>query len=322
VVRVAFIGAGNLANRRHYPSLTGMADVELAAVCDLVPERARATAERWGAPRTYQDHRQMLEDVDPDAVYVVMPPQHLFQPLVDALRQGRNVFVEKPPGVSTEQTRVFAYEAARSGSLTMVGCMRRFIPAMTELKRRVEARGPIHTVSVTYLKSATLGEMGGWYGGEVSMLTGGAIHAVDTLRWLAGGEVVRLASETRTLYLPGPHVNACSAHLSFDNGVVGLLNWNEASGRRIFAAEFHGQNVSAYVDADRDSYVVSDDGEPEVFSSRSFGEAAGGKEIHWLGFWHENRHFVDCVKAGRETSASFADAVKTMELLDRIRAGG
>src|SRR5688572_27121036 len=81
-VRVAFIGAGSLANRRHYPSLAGMADVELAAVCDLAPERARATAERWGIERTYQDYKQMLAEVEPEAVYIVMPPQHLFQPVV------------------------------------------------------------------------------------------------------------------------------------------------------------------------------------------------------------------------------------------------
>lgn len=321
VVRVGFIGAGSLANRRHYPCLAEMADVELAAVCDLVPEKARETAERWGIPRTYEDAGRMLEEVDPEAVYVVMPPQHLFQPVAAALRRGRNVFVEKPLGISTEQARTLAYEAERSGSLTMVGCMRRFIPAMTELKRRVEERGPVHTVSVTYLKSATLGEMGGWYGGEVSMLTGGAIHAIDNLRWLAGGEAVRVASEVRTLYLPGPHANACSAHVTFNNGVVGLLNWNEAAGRRIFAAEIHGKNTSAYVDADRESRIVLDDGEPEVFESKSFGREAGGTPNHWLGFWHENRHFIDCVAAGKEPSTNFADAVKTMELMDLIRDG-
>ena len=152
------------------------------------------------------------------------------------------------------------------------------------------------------------------------MLTGGAIHAIDNLRWLAGGEAVRVASEVRTLYLPGPHANACSAHVTFDNGVVGLLNWNEAAGRRIFAAELHGQNASAYVDADRESSIVMDDGEPEVFASRSFAEG-GEDEIHWLGFWHEIRHFIDCVKDGRQPSPTFADAVKTMELMDRIRAG-
>jgi len=144
---------------------------------------------------------------------------------------------------------------------------------------------------------------------------------VDNLRWLAGGEVATVRSDVRTLYLPGPQANAASAYVTFDNGVVGLLNWNEASGRRIFAAEIHGQNIMAYVDADRESYIVADDGEPEVFSSRSFGEDVGSDANHWLGFWHENRHFVDCVAAGREPSANFADAVKTMELIDRIREG-
>jgi virulence factor len=308
-----------------------MGDVEVAAVCDLVPDKARKTAERWGIARVYQDHRRMLEEVQPEAVYVIMPPQHLFQPLVDVLRQGRAVFVEKPAGVSTQQTRVFAYEAERSGALTMVGCMRRFIPAMTVLKARVEARGPIHTVAVTYLKSAKLGEMGGWLGGEVDMLTAGGVHAIDNLRWLAGGEVSTVRSDVRKLYLPGPHANAASAYVTFDNGVVGLLNWNEASGRRIFAAEIHGQNVMAYVDADRESYIVADDGEPEVFESRSFGTQgsangrvapAGDLDNHWLGFWHENRHFVESVVGKRQPSSNFADAVKTMELIDQIRESG
>lgn len=322
-VRIAFIGAGSLANRRHYPTLTEMPDVEVAAVSDLVAEKAAQTAQRWGIPRTYVDYKKMLAEVDPQAVYLIMPPQHLYHPLVELLRQGRHVFVEKPLGISAQQARVFAYEAERSGSLTMVGCMRRFIPAMTELKRRVEARGPLHTVSVTYLKSAALGEMGGWLDGEVDMLTAGGVHAVDNLRWLAGGEVTSVRSDVRTLYLPGPHANAASAYVTFDNGTVGLLNWNEASGRRIFSAEIHGQNVMAYVDADRESYIVADDGAPEVFQSKAFGEpvAPPGKldPNHWLGFWHENRHFVECVAAGKQPSAHFADGVKTMELIDRIR---
>jgi hypothetical protein len=37
-----------------------------------------------------------------------------------------------------------------------------------------------------------------------------------------------------------------------------------------------------------------------------------------VGFWQENRHFVDCVRAGTLTRCSFADAAKTSELADRV----
>ena len=89
-VRVAFIGAGGLANGVHYPSVASLPDVDLAATCDLFVEKAQATAERWGIPRVYSDYRKMLDEVDPDAVYVIMPPQDLFEPASTVLQQGRH----------------------------------------------------------------------------------------------------------------------------------------------------------------------------------------------------------------------------------------
>ena len=41
-----------------------------------------------------------------------------------------------------------------------------------------------------------------------------------------------------------------------------------------------------------------------------------------MGFWHENRHFIDCVKEGRQPLTNFADAAKSMELVDRIYEAG
>ena len=44
-IRVAFIGAGKQANWRHYPPISSMPDVELAALCDFHPDKADQTAE-------------------------------------------------------------------------------------------------------------------------------------------------------------------------------------------------------------------------------------------------------------------------------------
>jgi len=50
-VRVAMIGAGVMANRVHYPSLDSFPDVEMAAICDLDPERLGTTADRYGVEK-------------------------------------------------------------------------------------------------------------------------------------------------------------------------------------------------------------------------------------------------------------------------------
>jgi virulence factor len=325
-VRVALIGAGAMANRYHYPSLATFPDVELVALCDLVEDKAQQTAARLGiAPeRVYSDYRRMLSEVQPRAVYVLMPPQHVYEPAMAVLKQGRHLFVEKPLALTTNQARELAYAAGQHGSLTMVGFQRRHIPAVTELRRRVEERGPIQFAEVAFLKSTRDLNVGTrFYDGAIDPLTSDGIHAVDNLRWLCGGEVEEVHASVARRFVPGPTPNAFFAQVGFSSGAVGTVHYNLVTGRRIFRTEFHGPNITAYVDADRESRLVADDGTPEVQPSQEYGRAAlrAGEELkdyHWLGFWQESRHFIDSIKAGKQPTSHFADAVKSMELVERI----
>ncbi len=328
-LRIAFIGAGKQANWRHYPSVASQPDVDLVALCDRDEGRAAETAKRWGVPKTYADYEQMLAEVDPQAVYIIMGPDAIQEPVTFALKQGYNVFIEKPPGLTLNQIKLLAYNAEQHGCITMVGFQRRFLPVMTALKARVEERGPIHAVAVANLKSTRDFERPAATG-ILDQLTSDGMHAVDNLRWLCGGDVVSVSSHVRTLYAPGPVANAVMAQVAFSSGAVGQLNYDLANGGSalgegatapgIFRAEIHGRNISAYVDAERESYIVADSGEREVFESRVFGQPFGNTPEHWLGFWHESRYFIDCVKEGRQPSCNFADTVKTWELIEQIYA--
>ena len=328
-VRVALIGAGKQANWRHYPFIAAMPDVEIAAVCSLSADSAAETAKRWNIPRTYTSYEKMLAEVDPQAVYVIMGPQVVFEPARYVLQQGRHLFVEKPPAPTLNALRVLAYEAETHACISMVGFQRRFLPVMTDFKARVEARGPIHSVAVANLKS-TRDLTRPASSGTLDAFTSDGMHAVDNLRWLGGGEVERVTSNVRTLYTPGAFTNTIMAQVEFSTGIVGQLHYSTVTGGSsltegatapgIFRAEIHGQNISAYVDAERQSSIVADSGEPEVIDSKRYGDALGGQPEHWLGFWHENRAFIDCVKAKQQPSCNLSDAVKTWELIEQIYA--
>jgi virulence factor len=209
----------------------------------------------------------------------------------------------------------------------MVSFQRRYIPAQSELRARVEARGALHSARVDFLKStshmAAHGGMTDW-DGLLDWLNADGIHAVDCLRFLCGGEVTRVVSNVRSLYIPDRFPSVVTALVEFSTGAVGQLFTGYVCGRRIFRAEFHGRDVSAEVDADRESSIVADDRAPEVWSSRHFGEEMIRRwpELpamnFWEGHWHAHRHFVDCLKEDREPSSSFADATKTRELVDEI----
>jgi predicted dehydrogenase len=325
-VRVALVGAGAMANRFHYPSLASLPNVELVGISDFIEPKARETAERFEIPldRVYTDYREMISDVRPQVVYVLMPPQHLYEPVHHILQHGCHVFVEKPLGLTVGQARMLSHTAEENGCLTMVGFQRRFSPAMTSIRQQVEVRGPIHFAEVEFLKStADLTSPAGFYDGAIDPLTSDGVHAVDLVRWLCGGDVEEVHAVGRRRGVPGPVPNAFTAHITFSTGAVGFVQYNQFTGQRIFRAEFHGSNSTGYVDADRESYFVADDGEPEPQSSQqlSLGIAPPEQELqpeHWLGFWHESKHFIDCVAAGQKPSSDFADAVKSMELAQRI----
>ena len=326
-LRVAFIGAGKQANWRHYPSVASLPDVDLVALCDFNEGLAQQTAQRWGIPKIYQDYKQMLDEVAPQAVFIITNPKDIFEPTSYALSKGFNVFIEKPPGLNLNQIQVLAHYAEIYKCLTMVGFQRRFVPAVTALKAKVEERGPIHSVSVANLKSTSdLTKHTG--NGILDQITSDGMHSIDNLRWLAGGEVKRVESHVRTMYIPGPVANDVMAQVEFSNGVIGHLQYSLVTGGApkqpgatapgFFRTEIHGQNVTASIDADRQSYIVTDSNEPEYFDSKSFGASVGSEPEHYLGFWHQIRHFIDCVKESKDPSSNFADAAKTWELIHRI----
>jgi len=312
-VRVALIGAGGMANAFHYPSLAEMTDVEMAAICDLVPEKARETAERFKIPKQFSDYRRMLDDARPDAVYVLMPPHQLFDIAIDVMKRGHHLFIEKPPGLNAFQNRQMSLCAERHKVLAMCGFQRRYIPLIAALRKRVEERGPIHTVVAAFVKCSY--PAASYYDGAIDILSCDAVHAVDTMRFLCGGEVVRVASDVRTLGADGP--NAFYAIVKFSSGATGILQTNWACGRRFFKVEMHGMGVSAYADPDEGGMLYtggSTDG--EAFDAAVC--AGNDADRHRLGFFAENRHFIDCIKQGGQPCSSLDDTVATMELVDRI----
>lgn len=311
-VKVALIGAGGMANAVHYPSLALFDDVEMVGLCDLVPDRLKATAEKFRIKRTFGDYRKMLEATAPDAVYVLMPPHHLFDIAIHALSCGLHLFIEKPPGVTAEQTRQMANCAEAHGCVAMVGFNRRYIPLMRKCRDMVrEHGGPIIQAMSSFYKWHTAGP---YYQGATDVLTCDAVHAVDALRFI-GGDVSKVASDVSCQGMS--FATRFNALVQFESGGAGVLMANWRVGGRVHQFEMHAEGISAYVNPNTyaDILVEGADKAKRITAIR----AAGSDEDRvYYGFEGENRAFIDAVKTGQEPESAMCDAVKTMELVNRI----
>jgi len=312
MVRVAMIGAGQMANQVHYPSLASFDDVTFAGICDLIPARLNGTADRYGIERRYDNYQKMVEETAPDAVWVIGPPDVMFPIWVWCLQHGLNLYIEKPMGLTLHQARTLAYLAERNGCLTQVSFQRRASPLLVKLREACLQRGPIVHAVCRFYKC----QISPFLDARDHMMDDG-VHSIDTLRWMCGGEVVGIESTIKSVQTPD--INFIAATLHFDNGAVGVLLNSWSSGRRIFAVEMHAPGICAEAEIE-DKGTLYADGDTKGTSYDAC-EVAGGDELYIFGgFRAKVREYIDCLKSGRQPSSNFQDALKTMQVAEQILA--
>ena len=318
-VRIALIGAGGMANKVHYPSLADFADVELVGLCDLDAAKLGTTAERFSISNRYTDYKIMLKEVEPDAVYVLMPPHLLFDIAMDVMEAGHDLFIEKPPAVTTFQADNLARAAERHNVISGIGFQRRYHPLIHKCWDEVTSRGSLNQLSVSFYKNSPHTDVYPYYRGSIDLLHCDAIHAVDSLRYYAGlSPVSSVKSVVRKL--DGWYDISFTALVSFENGVVGALFANWRSGRRMFLFEFHSSNATSIAEIDSDGKVWADNDTDPVLEE-SVSDTAKSSEFHRVqGFYDQARAFVDAVKSRNQLHNNLQDGVESMRLADRIIA--
>jgi len=135
--RVALVGAGFIADF-HLEILSGLAEVEVAAICDPRLDRARALAERWQVPAVVASPAE-LGELGIDVAHLLAPPDLHQSIALELLELGFGVYAEKPLTLSAVEARELTDRARERGLPLGVNHNHLFQPAFTRLVERVEA---------------------------------------------------------------------------------------------------------------------------------------------------------------------------------------
>ena len=117
-VKVGLVGLGSLAQRGTLPHTfqdDAREKIEAVAVCDNVPSRAEAVAEKWNWVEAYTDYEAMLAHADIDAVLITTPiPLHHRQAMA-ALQAGKHVYVQKSMTTTLAEANEVVNQARSKG---------------------------------------------------------------------------------------------------------------------------------------------------------------------------------------------------------------
>jgi len=234
-VRVGVIGAGSYASSMLLPHLSGREAVELVSVATSTSLSAENAKRKFGFRYATTDYEQVLADDGIDAVVIATRHSSHARLVVEALRAGKAVFVEKPLALNAgELEAVRAAVAATGNDRLMVGFNRRFSPGVTQLATFF--RGVAGPVFAHYRIHAGRLESGSWYLDETegSRFAGEAGHFLDVLAYVV---------DSRPLCVTAACLNPeratrddrenIAAIVQYENGSVGNLVYLTQGGVRL-----------------------------------------------------------------------------------------
>lgn len=232
-LKVAVIGCGSIAQHRHLVEYKNNPDVEIVAVCDIVEERAKETADKYKA-KAYTSYEKLLAEENLDAVSVCLP-NYLHAPVsIAALNAGNHVLCEKPMATSSKEAAQMIEAAETNNKKLMIGHNQRFVSSHAIAKKLIAdgELGRIYSFRTTFGHGGPEGWSAdgkeSWFFKKDEAFIGAmgdlGVHKADLLRYLLGEEFVDVAAFIETSAKDNTDVDDNAVFiLRSKSGVIGTL---------------------------------------------------------------------------------------------------
>jgi len=325
-VCLGVIGAGLFGKALLLPALKTIKSVRLHTLATSTGATACHGAKKFGFENCATDYRHVLDSNQINAVMILTPHRLHAKMIVEAIKAGKHVFVEKPLCITQEELdqimEVYSevYNSKSSFPLLMAGYNRRFSPHAAKMAKYLSNRR--EPLVVNYRINPGFVPKDHWVHSEEeggSRVVGEICHFVDTMQFLTQADPVRVYAERvsgndRTVI----NSDNLAITLKFSDGSVGNIVY-AASGDKAFSRE----RIEVFFDGNT---IVSDDfrrthfylnGRVRKFKTRSQEQ----------GYEQELRHFFDIISGRSSVMIKYRDifvstltVFKINESLDKGKA--
>lgn len=312
------IGLG-MMGERHARIWAELPTTRLVSVHDVVPQRAAALAQQYGAAAA-DSLAAALAAPGVDLVSVCTDDQSHLEPCLAAAQAGKHVLVEKPLATTVAEADSIITACRESGVRLMVGHVVRFDPRY-QGAQEVVAAGELGEVVHAYARRNNIVASGRRIGPRTSVAYFLGSHDLDLLRWITGQEVVRVCAESTSKVLSElGTADVIFTLLRFANGAVGCLetSWVIPEGQpgtldaRLEVVGTTGRVAVRVGDESLEVVGPQRARRPDV----TYGPVLGGRQHGALRTQLE--HFADCLRLGHEPLITPADARAAVVLCEAI----
>jgi predicted dehydrogenase len=318
VTSVGVVGLGywgpNLA--RNFDGLPG---AELTWLCDSSDEARERSGGAFPSARVTGSLDDLLADESLDAVVVATPVATHAELATRVLAAGKHCFVEKPLGRSEQEAETVVEAARAADRVLMVGHLLEYHPGVERLGELVSS-GELGDLRYIYSNRLNLGK----HRPDENALWSLGAHDVSVILRLAGEEPFECSAVGQSYVKPGVE-DVVFAFLRFESGLTAHmhLSWLDPHKERRFTV-VGSKRMATFDDMELErKLAVYDKGFDEDYSS--YGEyIARSGDVFSPRISNEEplriecRHFVECVREGREPRSNGESGLRVVRVLERL----
>ena len=179
---------------------------------DALPERLEAFHRQYPLARVYRDYQEALQDPEIEAVALATPAEQHASMAIAALRAGKDVFVEKPLALTSEDGAAIVNTCRETGRIAMVGHLLLYHPAILAVQRLLSS-GELGRLEYMYSNRLSMGKVRS----EENALWSFAPHDISVILLLMG-QLPLQASATGGAYLQPNIADVTVSTLLFERG--------------------------------------------------------------------------------------------------------
>lgn len=164
-IRVGMIGTGGISHW-HARQLIELDDAVICGIADPSSQnRDKMVSEyKLDGVRQFADYKEMLVDVELDAVVICSPHTLHFQQAMDVLNSGCHVLIEKPMACSQKEAKQLIETSERLGKVLQVSYQRHFQPEFLFIRDAIAngTIGKLTSVTASLYQEWGQGTAGSW----------------------------------------------------------------------------------------------------------------------------------------------------------------
>ncbi|MDX9790698.1 MAG: Gfo/Idh/MocA family oxidoreductase [Candidatus Kapabacteria bacterium] len=317
-VKIGLIGAGEVAQNFHLPTYKKLSNVNLYAIYDRNPSKARIIAEKYGIKNVCKSVEEMLKLDELEAVDICTTTDLHAENAIASIEAGKHTLIEKPLARNYKEALSILEAEKKSDVKVMVATNQRFRYDAKMLKSYVhnDEIGNIFYVHGSWLQQKRSSE---WKqqiqksGGGVLVDLG--ISLIDSLMWICNFPEIKTVSANTFRHLTDKVEDVGVANIKFKDGSIATMemSWSLFSSRNSFSFDVYGSKGAAKINP-LQLYKINGD----VYQPVTNRDLHTNMEIFRRSFDSEIKHFIHSVQGLSPILSTVSEAVTIMKIIDAM----